>query len=268
MTFLSDFGLADEYVAVCKAVIRSIAAEADVFDLTHLIRPFGVREGAAVLSESVGWFPRAVHLAVVDPGVGSDRKAIVVSAGDALFVGPDNGLLLAAADRVGGVAGAWQITNRDLGLPGRSSTFHGRDVFAPAAAHLAGGAPPEVFGPPLEVVSLVRLPEPAVIEADGGYLGEIVLVDRFGNLQTSLTRRHVESLGLRAGNRAQVEVGNRTLGAVLRESYSYGSTGELQLIEDSHGSMALCVNLGSAAALLGHPALGSQILLKRPPARQ
>jgi S-adenosyl-L-methionine hydrolase (adenosine-forming) len=222
-----------------------------------------VREGALVLAESVGWFPGAVHLAVVDPGVGSARRALLLEAGGSLLVGPDNGLLLAAAARLGGLEAGYEIANAALGLARRSGTFHGRDVFAPAAAHLANGVRPSEFGPRVAADSLVPLPHRIVERRGGHFRAEVVHVDRFGNLQTSLGRGEALELGLSPGDRLAVRVGETTLDAVFRESYSFGPRGEVQVVEDSHGSLALGVNLGSAAALIADARPGTELLLGR-----
>lgn len=218
-----------------------------------------------VLAASVAWFPKAIHLAVVDPGVGSNRRAVILStSGGSLLVGPDNGLLMPSAVRLGGVEGAWEISNPALGLAGRSSTFHGRDVFAPAAAHLACGVPPGSFGPEVEVASLTELPDPVVVDRGSHLRAEVVQVDRFGNLQTNLTREHIERLALAPGAPVEVRLGGSVLPAVFRQSYAFGQTGELQLVEDSHGCLALCVNLGSAAGSIPGAEPGSELLVGKP----
>lgn len=246
-------------------MIKSIAPGAEIADISHLIRAFAVREGAMVLQESVPYFPQSVHLAVVDPGVGSARRAVIVSAGGCLLVGPDNGLLVPSAARLGGVEGAWEITNPELGLPARSSTFHGRDVFAPAAAHLFAGVPPERFGAGLEPGSLVRLPASPMKDLGACLSGEVTLVDRFGNLQTSFRPSDLARLGRWAeGALFEVRLGTLSLEATLRKSYSFGPPGEVQLVEDSHGRLALCVNRGSAADLAGGPDPGTPVLLGKP----
>ena len=245
-------------------MIRGIAAEAVIADISHLIRPYGVREGATVLAETVGYVPDAVHLAVVDPGVGSTRRGVILAAGGSLLVGPDNGLLVPAAERLGGIESAWEITNRRLGLPARSSTFHGRDVFAPAAAHLAIGTSPSEFGPRVPVGSLVKLPPGEVVREGGGFRGEVLLVDRFGNIQTSLRARELRELGLQPGDPVVVGFGEKRLAAVIRESYSFGDPGELQVVVDSHASLSLCVNHGSAASLVGIHEAGSPVFVGAP----
>ncbi len=244
-------------------MINSIAPGAEIADISHLIEPFGVRQGAMVLYESVPYFPQSVHLAIVDPGVGSARRAVILSVagGGSLLVGPDNGLLMPSAVRLGGVEGAWEITNPELSLPVRSSTFHGRDVFAPAAAHLFGGVAPARFGPEVDPGSLVQLKEIPVAEHGSHLSGEVLLVDRFGNLQTNLRSVHLDRLNAAPGDRLQVRLGERVLDATVRRSYSYGELGELQLVVDSHGCVAICVNEGSAALLTGARP-GTTVLLR------
>lgn len=244
-------------------MIHRIAPGVEIADISHLIRPFGVREGALVLAESVSYFPEALHLAVVDPGVGSARRALVLSAGGSYLVGPDNGLLLPAASRLGGVLAAFEITNPDLGLPRRSSTFHGRDVFAPAAAHLANGVDPAEFGPQVGAGSLVALPAGRVEDRGDHLRAEVLHVDRFGNLQTSLGRPAVDALGISPGDRLEVRVGGTVLPAVFRESYAFGPPGEVQVVEDSHGSLAVGVNQASAAALVPGAGPGTEVLFGR-----
>ena len=245
-------------------MIRSIAAEVLIADVSHLIRPYGVREGATVLAETVGYIPDAVHLAVVDPGVGSTRRGVILEAAGSLLVGPDNGLLVPAAERLGGIESVWEIANRRLGLPERSSTFHGRDVFAPAAAHLATGTSPSEFGPRVPVGSLIKLPPGEVVREGSGFRGEVLLVDRFGNIQTSLRARELLELGLQPGDPVVVGFKEKRLAAVVRASYSFGEPGELQVILDSHASLSLCVNRGSAAALLGIHEAGSPVFVGAP----
>ena len=148
ITFLSDFGLKDDFVGTCHGVIKRIAPEAQIIDITHGIEPQAVLQGALVLASTLPYMPEGVHLAVVDPGVGGDRRALALrDASGRLYVGPDNGLLVPAAEKLGGIDGAWQLTNSDYMLEPVSATFHGRDVFSPAAAHLAPGVDPAELGP-------------------------------------------------------------------------------------------------------------------------
>ena len=161
--FLTDFGLQDDFVGTCHGVIARIAPDARVIDLTHGIPATQVLQGALVLSSTLPYMPRGIHLAVVDPGVGGVRRPVVISDREGrIFVGPDNGLLLPAAERAG-IADVRELANPTYALETISRTFHGRDLFAPAAAHLANGVPLEALGPPLDPEALVRLdlPEPA-----------------------------------------------------------------------------------------------------------
>jgi len=168
ITFLSDFGLQDDFVGTCHGVIKSIAPEVQIIDVTHGISPQHVLQVALVLANTTPYMPSGVHLAVVDPGVGSSRRPLAMRSGDGrLFVGPDNGLLLPAAERLGGIAAVHELANADYALDIVSRTFHGRDLFAPAAAHLASGVELELLGPPVAVDALARLdlPEPEIGES-------------------------------------------------------------------------------------------------------
>ncbi|HYV02229.1 MAG TPA: SAM-dependent chlorinase/fluorinase, partial [Actinomycetota bacterium] len=185
IAFLSDYGLEDEFVGICHAVMARLAPRASVIDLTHAIPPHDVLRGALVLARSVAYLPTdAVLLAVVDPGVGTERRPIAVETvrEGRLLVGPDNGLLSLAWDEAGGVARAVEIRSPDVVLEPVSTTFHGRDVFSPAAAAVASGWPLERLGPAIDPSGLevVRVPEPTV--EDGRVDAEVLSVDRFGNL--------------------------------------------------------------------------------------
>src|SRR5919197_2871646 len=187
VTFLSDFGLEDEFVGTCHGVIKRIAPEVQIIDITHGIPPQNVLHGALVLAKTLEYMPLGVHLAVVDPGVGSARRPLALEDGEGrLYVGPDNGLLVPAAEAGGGIASAHELANPRYALQPVSRTFHGRDLFAPAAAHLALGVPPADLGPPLDPDVLVRItiPEP---EVSATRIGATTLaVDRFGNVQLNL----------------------------------------------------------------------------------
>ena len=196
ITFLTDFGLQDDFVGTCHGVIATIAPESRVIDVTHGIRPGHVLQGALVLANTLPFMPPGVHLAVVDPGVGSGRRALALRDGEGrLHVGPDNGLLLPAAERFGGVAEAHELANADYSLQPVSRTFHGRDLFSPAAAHLAAGVPLEALGPPVDPDELVRvdIPKP---EVGQNRIRTVVLgVDRFGNAALNVNREHLGTPG-------------------------------------------------------------------------
>src|SRR5919201_2979857 len=187
VTFLSDFGLEDGFVGTCHGVIKRIAPEVQIIDLTHGIPPQGVLHGALVLAKALEYVPPGVHLAVVDPGVGTARRPLALEDGEGrLYVGPDNGLLVPAAEAGGGIAAAHELANPRYALQPVSRTFHGRDLFAPAAAHLALGVPPAELGPPLDPEVLVRidLPEPDV--GPSRIRATVLGVDRFGNEQLNV----------------------------------------------------------------------------------
>ncbi len=188
VTFLTDFGLQDDFVGTCHGVIARIAPDARVIDVTHGIPPQAVLQGALVLANTMPYLPLGVHLAVVDPGVGSERRAIAIRTVDGrFFVGPDNGLLMLAADELG-VAAAHELSDARYRLPDVSHTFHARDVFAPAAAHIAVGVPLEELGPRIDPDELVRIqvPEPQVGRTQ--LSTEVLVIDRFGNVSTNARR--------------------------------------------------------------------------------
>ncbi|MFM8998576.1 MAG: S-adenosyl-l-methionine hydroxide adenosyltransferase family protein [Actinomycetota bacterium] len=247
IVFLTDYGLADEFVGVCHAVMRSIAPDAPIVDLTHAIRRHDVLQGSIVLGRAARYAPPdAVYVAVVDPGVGSERRAIAVEAASgAVLVGPDNGLLSGAWRALGGATRAVEITAEEVAIQPVSKTFHGRDIFTPAAAHVARGFPLERLGASLDPTDLrvVDLPRPMV--AAGSVGGRAVMIDGFGNVQLNVRPDDLE----RAGLGAVVEVGSRRVPRVA--TFADLPSGKLGLIVDSQGFVALVVNNGSAAELLG-----------------
>ena len=250
IALLTDFGLEDGFVAACHGVIGRVAPEVRVLDVTHLVPPGDVRRGAALLAQVIRYLPDAVVVGVVDPGVGTDRRAVAVEAGRYVLVGPDNGLLPWAADAVGGPDRAWEITNRRLMLDPVSRTFHGRDVFSPVAAHLAAGIPVAEVGPSVPVASLARLPDPVCRVGDGWAEAEVLTVDRYGNLQTVLAADRLAAAGLLAGAEVGVRSGEVTAPSRYGETFGSAEVGRLVLYEDSAGLAALAVNGSSAATLL------------------
>jgi S-adenosylmethionine hydrolase len=251
ITFLTDFGLQDDFVGTCHGVIARIAPDARVIDVTHGIAPQAVLQGALVLRNTVGYLPVGVHLAVVDPDVGGDRQAIAVRTRDGrTFVGPDNGLLLLAADDAG-VEAAHELTEMRYRLPDVSRTFHARDIFAPAAAHLANGVPIEELGQALEPESLVRIDVPAP-ELGRTQIGATVLsIDRFGNVATNVRREHIQALGLADGERVEIRLTLDRYFAVVAGAFADAPAGELLLYEDSYGLVTLAISHGNAARLTG-----------------
>ncbi|MGH8906791.1 MAG: SAM hydrolase/SAM-dependent halogenase family protein [Egibacteraceae bacterium] len=255
VTFLTDYGLDDPFVGLCHAVLAAGAPGARVVDLTHGIEAQDVRHGAVVLADCVGCLPPAVHLAVVDPGVGTSRRPVVVRAGESLLVGPDNGLLWPAAARLGGATGAWEIAAR---APGPSRTFDGRDVFAPAAARLAGSVPPDQLGPALAVDAMVRLDLPGPRLSAGRLDAEILLADRFGNLQLAASPADLDMAGLRLGQRLTVN------GQPATRCETFAEITGLGVLPDAFGRAQVAVNQGSAAQLL-HLRPGDTISIQRQP---
>jgi S-adenosyl-L-methionine hydrolase (adenosine-forming) len=246
ISFLSDFGLDDDFVGVCHGVIARIAPDAQVIDVTHGIAPQAVLQGAVVLASSLPYVPEGVHLAVVDPGVGSDRRAVAVRDREGrVFLGPDNGLLVPAAER-GGIEGAWALENAAYRLERVSRTFHGRDVFAPAAAYIATGVMPEELGPALEPASLVRLELPPAEIREGEIRTMVLLVDRFGNAQLNVVAADLERAGIAPG--AQVEIGDHS--ATVARTFADAPSGGLLLYEDAYGRLALAMAGGNAAETL------------------
>ncbi|HEY4725957.1 MAG TPA: SAM-dependent chlorinase/fluorinase [Actinomycetota bacterium] len=263
ITFTSDYGLEDHFVGVCHGVMARVAPGVRVIDVTHAVAAQDVRHGALVLAQAVPYLPRAVHLAVVDPGVGTGRGAVAVQAGGQVLVGPDNGLLVWAAEALGGVERVHRLQNPAYRLEPVSRTFHGRDVFAPAAAHLAAGVEPGELGPERDPGRLVRL-ERAGARVDGGRLrASVVAVDHFGNLALDLRRGDLERVGVAAGDPVEVRVGGRAHRLVFGETFASVPAGDLVLHEDSFGSLAVAVNRGRAAERLGARP-GHQVEVARP----
>ncbi|UGQ14839.1 SAM-dependent chlorinase/fluorinase [Yinghuangia sp. ASG 101] len=294
ISFLTDYGTSDGFVAACHGVIARIAPDARILDITHDVPPGDVRRGALVLAQTVPYLPAGVHVAVVDPGVGTARRAVAVRAGEHVFVGPDNGVLVWAADAVGGVVGARKLTNRDLMLPFVSATFHGRDVFAPVAAYLAihsnesggvggsraggafsGGSGPgsggsraaafDALGPAVDPADLVRLPDPVAYVSDATAHGEVLTIDRFGNVQTSLTGDQLAELPAVVGDILTIRTADVAWDAVLARTFGDVTPSTLVAYLDSAGHLAFAVHGGDAAALT-HVRPGDVMAVARRPA--
>jgi S-adenosyl-L-methionine hydrolase (adenosine-forming) len=253
LSFLTDYGLDDGFVAACHGVAARIAPGIRIIDITHQVPPGDVRRGAAVLAQTLPYLPLGVHLAVVDPGVGSVRRAIAVRAGENVLVGPDNGLLSWAVAAFGGVDEAYQLTNGELWLHPVSTTFHGRDIFAPVAAHLARGEELASVGVALDPADLVTLPAPTSRVHAGEAEGEVMSIDRFGNVQLSITASDADQLGIGFGQPLVVRCGRRQLTVPYLETFSAVAPGEVVAFTDSAGLISLAVNAGDAAQQLGLP---------------
>ena len=257
ITFLSDYGLLDEFVGVCHGVIARRCPAARVIDVTHAIPRHDVRGGATVLAAALPYLPAGIHLAVVDPGVGAvgaqARRAVALrtAAEDRLLVGPDNGLLMPAAERLGGVAEAVDIGRSPERLEPVSSTFHGRDIFAPVAAALAAGAPLAAVGDRLPVAELRRLELPRAEVRDGTLLAHMLRTDTFGNLILDAAAEHLAAIGAIPGDVVSLEHAGRAHKARYGSTFADVAPGELLIYEDAQWTMAIAVNRGSAAELLG-----------------
>lgn len=252
ISFLSDYGHADEFVGVVKAVIRQLAPHVTVVDLCHGVAPHDVRAGALMLARAVQYLPSGVVLAVVDPGVGTERRAVAVETGDdagpTLFVGPDNGLLAPAVAMAGGARRAVALTNPEyqLASPG-GATFAGRDVFAPAAAHLCNGVDLAELGDPVDPGTLLPGLLPVTrVDDDGALVAEVLWVDRYGNAQLNVDPDEIDAMGERVLLRFRDEV------RVARRARAYADIGpgEVGLVVDSYGLVSVCIDRGSAAEVL------------------
>ena len=253
LTFLTDYGLEDGFVAACHGVAARIAPTVRVIDITHLVPPGDIRRGAAVLAQTVTAMPPAVHVAVVDPGVGTARRAIAVHAGDAILVAPDNGLLSWAIDALGGIASAWALTNETLWNHPVTPTFHGRDIFMPVAAHLTMGTTLDQAGTRIDAGELVMLSPPTNRMLEGQAEGEVLSVDRFGNIQLSIPSAAASELGIVIGSRLAIRCNRREITVPYLLTFGAAAAGELIAFTDSAGMISLAVRDGSAADKLSLP---------------
>jgi S-adenosylmethionine hydrolase len=251
ITFLSDYGVRDDFVGVCHGVMARICPEARVIDLTHGVSRHDVRAGALILEGALPYLPVGVHLAVVDPDVGAARRAVALRlADDRMLVGPDNGLLSLAAIRGGGVIEAVDIAHSRFRLEPVSATFHGRDIFAPVAGHLAAGVPLAEVGEPCDADGLVRLslPEPAL--ADGTVIAHALYVDRFGNIGLNVGHEDLSRLSFKLGKRVRIETRAGAVTASYVRTFADVPEGELMVYEDAYRRLAVAVSHGNAAERL------------------
>ena len=249
--FLSDFGLSEDFVGLCKGVMLRILPRATVIDLTHEVPGFAIEAGAEILEHATHYMPKdIVYLAIVDPGVGTERRALALQTADGpSLVGPDNGLLVPAAESLGGVKQAVSLTNPDYHLLPVSNTFHGRDIFSPAAAHPASGLDAKHLGDKVDPSSLASLELPSLErEEENTIVATIIGVDRYGNARLSAS---AEESGFGFGALLSVEAGEGG-GMLVRyvETFGHSKTGDLVLVPDSHRCLSLSVNKGHAARAL------------------
>jgi len=243
VSLTTDFGLRDPYVAEMKAAILGISSNAVIVDVTHEVEKFNIRMGAYVLASAAPYFPKGtIHVAVVDPGVGTQRRPLLIQTGQGFFVGPDNGVLVLAAERQG-IKSIHEITNQQLMLPHVSNTFHGRDVFAPAAAHLANGVPPADFGP--EIQGVVKPEFAKVTFSKGGLIGEVLHADGFGNIITNVSEEDLANLN--AQDSINVGMPNCEVRLKLGKTYAETKPKEALILVGSHGYVEIALNQGSAA---------------------
>lgn len=261
ITFLSDYGTGDEFVGVVHSVIRSIAPHVAVIDLTHDIPAYDISAGSLTLGRSAQYLCPGVVLAVVDPGVGTERRGVAIEVGDgqSYLVGPDNGLLASAVAMSGGATAAVELANPAMQLAAPGATFAGRDVFAPAAAHLCNGVPLAELGPPVDPVSLLPGLLPIPQDAEGAVIAQVLWVDRFGNCQLNVDPDDVEALGPRVQLRWTDDV--RT--AERAATYQGITPGQVGLVVDSYGMLSVCLGKRSAAAELDMP-VGTEVRLSAP----
>jgi len=265
VSFLTDYGTRDEFVGVVKAVIRDLAPHVGVIDLTHEIAPFDVRAGALALARCIGYLPRGVVLAVVDPGVATERRAVAieVAGGEGVLIGPDNGLLAPAVAMAGGAERSVELTNVEYQLAAPGATFAGRDVFAPAAAHLCNGVDLYELGDPVDPGLLLPGTVPLPRDEDGTIVAEVLWVDRFGNCQLNVGPDEIpggwgDTVRVRWSSPTDPAGSSRT--ARRATSFAGLGPGAAGLVLDSYGMLAICLDQRSAADELGLAA-GDQVVL-------
>lgn len=246
ITLTSDFGLTDPYAAEMKAVILSINPEAAIVDISHCVEKYDIRMGAYILARATPYFPKgSVHVAVIDPGVGTKRRPLLIQTNNGYYLGPDNGVLSLAAI-TDGIQHIREITKSKVMLGHISKTFHGRDIFASAAAHLTKGTKPGEFGP--ETSEFVVRTFATKIKRGNSLAGEILYTDSFGNIVTNFTKENLEKVSVRGT--VEIEISNRKLKFKVRRTYAESESSEPFAIMGSHGFLEISKNKASAARAL------------------
>jgi len=259
ITLTTDFGLKDPYVAEMKAVILSISPNATIVDVAHEIEKFNIRMGAYVLASASPYFPKGtIHVAVVDPGVGTKRRSVLIQTKQCFYVGPDNGVLALAAKNQG-IRHVYKIANPKLMLPKVSNTFHGRDVFAPAAAHLANGTPPMEFGPEIDSIVIPRFAK--IIKGKGMLVGEVLHVNGFGNIITNLGEKELELMDVK--DAVDLKLKDVRLKLPLCKAYAEVETQKPLATIGSHSFLEISINQGNAAQTFKIKS-GEKVKLYRP----
>src|SRR5437763_17038398 len=263
ITFLSDYGLEDDFVGICHGVMAQLCPGARIIDLSHGIRRHDTLGGAITLAGALPYLPVGVHLGVVDPDVGAERRAVALrAADDRMLVGPDNGLLWLAAGQAGGVVEAVDIARSPFRLEPVSATFHGRDIFAPVAAQLAAGASLAQAGEPLDPDELVRIELPRPVLGDGVLRAHVIYVDRFGNAALDVAHEDLAGAGLKLGRPVQLATpaGARATAQYAR-TFADVPDGGLLVYEDAYRRLALAVSHGDAARRLS-VAVGDELQIR------
>jgi len=245
ISLLSDFGLKDPYVAEMKAVILSICPEAHIIDISHNIEKFNIRAGAFVLASAMPYFPDGtIHLAVVDPGVGTKRRPIIVETKHSFCVGPDNGLLMLGAQKEG-IQHVNHVSNQRYMFPKVSRTFHGRDVFAPAAAYLVNGTPPSGFGPEIHDYMIPEFAKPHLTK--GELCGEVLHVDDFGNIITNISKGDLDKIGIIEGFKLSIKLRGKATRMKFCSTYGEAPAKKPLALIGSHNFVEIAINQGSAS---------------------
>jgi S-adenosylmethionine hydrolase len=252
VTLSTDYGTQSEFPGICHGVIRRICPDAAIVDISHGIARHDVRHGALLLRNALPFMPVGVHVAVVDPQVGTERRAVAIRCRDGnVLVGPDNGVLSLAAEVAGGAVEAVDVSRSPHRLEPVSATFHGRDVFAPVAAAIAGGASLAEAGDPLSVDDLAVLELPRPARNGDTVIAHALLIDVYGNVTLDVRHDDLPSTGLALGHALEVDAGGKTATAMFTSTFADVPPAELLLYEDASRMLALAVNRGDAAAMLG-----------------
>jgi S-adenosylmethionine hydrolase len=245
ISLLTDFGLKDPYVAEMKAVILSLCPNVHIIDISHLIEKFSVRMGAFILASASPYFPKGtIHVAIVDPGVGTKRRALLVETEEAFYIGPDNGVLMLAAKKQK-IKHVYRMTNKQYMLPKVSHTFHGRDIFAPAAAHLAKGCRPNDFG--LEIKDYL-VPEFAETRLSQSELkGQVLHIDDFGNIITNISKNDLEKIDAAEGSTLRIKLGKKVIAIRFGSAYGEVKAKTALALIGSHDFLEITLNQSSAS---------------------
>ncbi|MHB1389661.1 MAG: SAM hydrolase/SAM-dependent halogenase family protein [Thermoleophilia bacterium] len=250
ITFLSDFGCTDDFVGTCHGVMKKIAPAVQIIDVTHDVKRHHILQGAVILANTLPYMPESVILAVVDPGVGGQRRPVAIrTVDDRYLVGPDNGLLSLAVARLGGAKQAVDLSCSDFSLSRVCKTFEGRDLFSPVAAHLCKGVTMHQLGTqvPVDELTQVRLPQP--VSSGSGLTATVIYVDRFGNIQLNLTAAELVAVGAKLGEKLSVGHGDEEWRVPFVQTYGDVAPEELLVYEDSYGRIAYSINWGDAAGV-------------------